>query len=159
MKRAELSQRANRRHPGDATLRGLWHLRIDLSAMRHFTAAMRRFLGLVLSGLLFAGCATHHAKTDQPDAVAPGTKEAKAKVIMTPDALLTGKVVSLNAGARFVVANFPVSGVPAAGQTLDAYRQGLKVGEVKISNFQQGDNTVADIVTGEAQVGDELRSR
>jgi hypothetical protein len=124
---------------------------------------MRRFFGLVLSGMVLAGCASHTAKSAKTDAAGipgtPGTKEAKAKVIMTPDALLTGKVVSLNAGARFVVANFPVSGVPAAGQTLDTYRQGLKVGEVKISNFQQGDNTVADIVTGEAQIGDELRSR
>jgi hypothetical protein len=124
---------------------------------------MRRFVCLVLSGTLLAGCASHPAKSDKTTADgtagAPGTKGANSKVVLTPDTTLTGKVVRLNESGRFVVVNFPVGGLPAAGQTLDVYRQDLKVGEVKISNFQQGDNTVADIITGEAQVGDELRTR
>jgi hypothetical protein len=120
---------------------------------------MRRIACLVLTGTLLAGCASHPAKPVKTTAGAPGTTDANSKVIVTPDTTLTGKVVRLNESGRFVVVNFPVGGLPATGQTLDVYRQGLKVGEVKISNFQQGDNTVADIITGEAQVGDELRSR
>jgi hypothetical protein len=36
----------------------------------------------------------------------------------------------------------------------------MKVGEIKIDSSKQYDNfTVADLVTGEAQVGDEVRDR
>ena len=44
-------------------------------------------------------------------------------------------------------------------QRLDVYRGGLKVGELLVTGPQQGDSTVADITAGEAQKGDEVRSR
>jgi len=49
--------------------------------------------------------------------------------------------------------------MPATNQKLYLYREGLKVGEVKITGPQADDNVVADIVTGEAQVGDEVRAQ
>jgi hypothetical protein len=33
----------------------------------------------------------------------------------------------------------------------------LKVGEVKINGWQHNDNVVADLVAGDAQIGDEAR--
>ncbi len=35
----------------------------------------------------------------------------------------------------------------------------MKVGEVKITGPQQDNNIVADLVTGEAQVGDDVRDQ
>lgn len=43
------------------------------------------------------------------------------------------------------------------GKRLNVYRNGLKVGELKVTGPQRDNNTVADIVAGECQVGDEVR--
>jgi len=73
--------------------------------------------------------------------------------------MLVGKVVRFNSEGRFVVLNFPIGHLPGVDQRLNVYRQGLKVGEVKVTGPQRDDNTVADIVAGEAQVGDEVRDK
>ncbi len=79
-------------------------------------------------------------------AVAPQT-------IVTPDNSLAAKVVSYNASGRFVVLSFPPGLMPKLEQSLFLYRDGMKVGEVKITGPQRDNNIVADLVTGEAQVG------
>ncbi|MDB6110432.1 MAG: hypothetical protein JWR69_2182 [Pedosphaera sp.] len=79
------------------------------------------------------------------------------KFIVTPETTLVGKVVRVHENARFVVLNFPVGTMPAPQQRLNVYRHGLKVGEVKVTDLRQDDNTVADVVNGEVQVGDEIR--
>jgi hypothetical protein len=58
-----------------------------------------------------------------------------------------------------VVLNFPLGKMAAVGQSLDLYRRGLKVGEVKVTGPQRDDNVVADLVTGDAEAGDETRSQ
>ena len=63
----------------------------------------------------------------------------------------------VNAAARCVVLNFPLSRMPALEQRLSLYRRGLKVGEVQVTGPQREDNIVADLVAGEAEVGDEAR--
>ena len=60
---------------------------------------------------------------------------------------------------RFVVLNFPVGQMPKMDQTLFLYRAGLKVAEVKVTGPQSDNNTVADLVTGDAQTGDEVRDQ
>jgi hypothetical protein len=42
---------------------------------------------------------------------------------------------------------------------MNLYRRGLKVGEVKVTGPAREDNIVADLVAGEAEVGDEARSQ
>ena len=102
--------------------------------------------------MLAAGCA-HHPKPGKPTAgVAPHT-------IVTPDNSLTARVVSYNAAGRFVVLGFPPGRMPKLEQSLFLYRDGLKVGEVKITGPQRDNNIVADLVTGETQVGDEVRDQ
>jgi hypothetical protein len=49
--------------------------------------------------------------------------------------------------------------LPAVEQRLFVYRQGLKVGEVKVDTWQLGENAVADLVSGEAKPGDEVRDK
>ena len=49
--------------------------------------------------------------------------------------------------------------MPALEQQFSVYHQGMKVGEVRIAGPQLDDNIVADIVSGEASIGDEARDR
>jgi hypothetical protein len=111
---------------------------------------------LVMVGMLAAGCAyhrpVHSAKRAAPAAVAPQT-------IVTPDNSLAARVVSYNTSGRFVVLSFPPGQTPKLEQSLFLYRDGIKVGEVKITGPQIENNIVADLVTGEAQVGSEVRDQ
>ena len=131
------------------------------------------FVCLLMAGILISGCASHKNKTSTsvpkvstsvpktsksaPKATASAPKASS--VIITPDASLAAKVVRYNSTGRFVVLNFPVGQLPGMGQTLFLYHNGLKAGEVKITGPQRDSNVVADLVTGEAQVGDEVRDR
>jgi len=112
---------------------------------------MKCFLraGLLTVGLI-CGCAT-------PPAPAPGTYAND--LLVTPERTLAGQVVTFNLAGRFVVLDFPVGRMPSLDQILFVYRQGLKVGEVKITGPERDTNTVADLVSGEAQKGDEVRDR
>ena len=84
---------------------------------------------------------------------------ARPAPIVTPDYSLAAKVVSVNTVGRFVVLSFPVSQMPKMDQTFFLYRSGLKVAEVRITGPQQDSNIVADIASGEAQVGDTVRDQ
>jgi len=76
-----------------------------------------------------------------------------------PDDTLTGRVVSANARGRFAILNFPLTRMPAVDTRLFVYRNGQKIGEVRISGPQKDDNIVADVLAGEAGPGDEVRDR
>jgi hypothetical protein len=120
---------------------------------------------ILLSVMLFvalglSGCARKKVANSEflplPRAGASGTNETR---ILTPENALIGKVAVVNMTARFVVLNFPLGKMAAVDQRFDVYRGGLKVGEAKVTGPQRQDNIVADLVAGEAQVGDEARSR
>jgi hypothetical protein len=64
----------------------------------------------------------------------------------------------VNVQARFVVITFPPGAMPRAGQQLSVNHRGLKVGEVKITGPQRENDTVADLIAGEANVGDEIKA-
>ena len=49
--------------------------------------------------------------------------------------------------------------MPNMDQHLFLYRAGLKVAEVNVTGPQSDDNTVADLISGDAQVGDEVRDQ
>jgi hypothetical protein len=113
---------------------------------------------LLLVAMLANGCALFHYRAKPAKTSPPAAETTPA--IVTPDNSLTARVVSCNSAGRFVVLGFPVGQMPKPYQSLFLYRNGLKVGEVKIDSSQQRDNLiVADLVTGEAQVGDEVRDR
>jgi hypothetical protein len=149
-------------------------LRVDGALQSDFTASMRivTLIPALALLLLAAGCAQPKA-TYPPDSYAPrpsiattpspgASTSASASVtnrnlIITLDPSATGKVARVNPSDRFVVLNFPLGHMPSLEQRLSLYRKGLKIGEVKITGPQQDDNMVADLVTGEADVGDEVR--
>ena len=122
---------------------------------------------LLVVALMATGCGWFNkggsAAPKYPSPTAPNTSPATnvtgTKLIITPDTTPTGTVARVNSAARFVILTFPVGSMPPVGQILYVYRHGLKVGEVKVTAPQQDDNTAADIVTGEAALGDEIRMK
>jgi hypothetical protein len=125
-------------------------------------------LGLLV---LSAGCAHKKKKAPPPlqgnFSTLPGNSQTSTdstisstqSLVATPENSLTGKVVSVNETARFVVLSFPVGRLPAADQRFSVYRRGLKVGEIKITSQQLNEYIVADILEGDAEAGDEVRNR
>jgi hypothetical protein len=129
-----------------------------------FTGGMnfRHGLGLGLVWLLCGGCALWPWRGDRSKAAAsPGSEAgaAAAPASVTPANVLTGKVARYNEAGRFVVLEFPVGRMPRLEQRLFVYRNGLKVGELKVTGPQREERIVADVVAGEAQAGDEVRDR
>ena len=122
---------------------------------------------MLLFALSFTGCFWKKHTTKQaappPRAGAPAAATRAAatnqKLIVTPENALVGKVALVNSAGRFVVLNFPLGKMARVEQQLNLYRRGLKVGEVKVTGPAKDDNIVADLVAGEAEVGDEARSQ
>lgn len=123
---------------------------MDLTVSKMKTATL---FSILLLTLATSGCSWFRsdAGTAKPAAASPAP-------IITPDLSLAAKVVSVNNVGRFVVLSFPASQMPKVGQTLFLYRAGLKVAQVNVTGPQQENNIVADIVTGDAQVGDNVRN-
>ena len=113
-------------------------------------------LTLATSSCALLPSAPHPEKTKH--AANPATITAP-KPIVTPDFSLAAKVVSVNTVGRFVVLSFPASQMPKLEQTLFLYRAGLKTAAVRVTGPQQENNIVADLVSGEAQVGDTVSDK
>ncbi|MFO1501368.1 MAG: hypothetical protein U1G07_23765 [Verrucomicrobiota bacterium] len=131
---------------------------------------MRAMLLLLLGGALLLGCkhANPSDSSGRDQAAAAKTKPEKsskrtAREVKgqadraTPLNEPVGKVASVNSGLRFVVVDFAFNPMPQAEQRMGVYRDGQKVGEVKISGQSRNSIIAADITAGEAQVGDEIR--
>jgi len=122
-----------------------------------------RFVLVALLAMFGAGCAANKTTgVNRSDATAPShTSTASpatvSKPTVTADGGLSGRIVSVNSVLRFVVIDFPLLKMPALEQRLSVYRQGQKVGEVKITGPMQDTTIAGDITTGEAQWGDEVR--
>ena len=125
-----------------------------------------RIIAFLLGVLVSAGCAIHPEPTvapaPEPEVKAPNSNQAPNpdyKVIITPEELLVGRVATYNAAGRFVVLECPIGKMPALDQVLFVYRRGLKVGEIRVTGPERDQNTVADLTSGEAEKGDEVRDK
>ena len=132
---------------------------------------MRAILLLMLTGVLLSGCRS--SKTSSAPAAAKGEPAPKKAAEKQPSRSApthppgptpghpinepTGTVASVNPSLRFVVIDFGFSPAPQVDQRLNVYRQGQKVGEVKISSQARNSIIAADITAGEASIGDEVR--
>jgi hypothetical protein len=144
---------------------------------------IRSILSIVLVAGILCGCATG-SKPSQPtttgkkavrleqplvqagvtnkpaaSSAKPNAGESKPNPSATSDNSLGGKVATFNSAGRFVVLDFPAGRMPVLEQTMFVYRNGLKVGEVKITGPTRDNNTVADLSSGVANKGDEVRDR
>jgi hypothetical protein len=115
----------------------------------------------LLAGLLGAGCTT------APDARKSNSKKGDPKTgkaapptapVISPVNALSGRVMLVNGPLKYIVAEGTLGRLPAADQVLNVYRDGQRVGEVRVSQQARGANFTADIVQGELRVGDTLRS-
>jgi hypothetical protein len=131
---------------------------------------MRAIFVLTLTGVLLLGC--QHSKSTDPaaakgepaprkaaEATSKGAARSAATTLPRATAILesSGAVASVNTGLRFVVVDFHLNPLPKIDQRMGVYRQGLKVGEVRISNHSYSNLIAADIMAGEAMVGDMVR--
>jgi len=115
---------------------------------------VRILIGFLCGAVLLAGCARHKLTADPIS----GTPSKPGKTVVTPDLKPVGKVAMVNLQARYVVVNFQIGAAPQPEHKLNVYRNGLKVGELKVDGrWQRDNNTVADLIAGEAQVNDEVR--
>jgi hypothetical protein len=85
------------------------------------------------------------------------TNAASVTVSPATNASTAGRVARVNSGGGFVILSYPLGKLPPVGKRLNVYRDGMKVGELKVSEPQYQQNTAADITAGEAQAGDEVR--
>ena len=110
---------------------------------------------VLLAAVALSGCVWRHHKPVTAARPAP----VASKTIVTPDDSLAATVIRVNTTGRFVVLNFPEGQMPKLAQHLFLYRAGLRVAEVNVVGPQQETSIVADIVSGEAQVGDTVRDQ
>jgi hypothetical protein len=116
--------------------------------------AMRVFTGYLCAALLAAGCAAQHSPA--PFSAQPAAD--KSKTIITPDYRPAGQVAMVNKEARFVILSFAVGPLPEPGRRLRIDHRGLKIGVVKVTGPRQDNNTVAELVEGESNAGDDARA-
>ena len=114
---------------------------------------MRVLLAVVLLfGVVLSGCA--RKKAASPGAAAPAGKMPASPAKTT----WAGEVARVDPVARFVVLSFPLDQMPATDQRLNVYRHGVRVAEVKVTGPQRDRNTIADVLTGTPEAGDEVRA-
>ena len=78
-----------------------------------------------------------------------------------PENTVAGKVIRVEAPNGFVVVSFRVGHLPAPERRLSLYRRGAKAGEIKVNASESGNDQfmTADILSGDAEVGDEVREQ
>ena len=117
---------------------------------------MPRGIWITVLALGLAGCATKK-QTQAPQTMAPGAVWTNAPVAR-PAVTVSGRIEWVNAKARYVIINMPLGTMPPLESHLNVYRAGTKVADLKVSPPQQNNFTAADVVNGDCQVGDEVRS-
>ena len=96
------------------------------------------------------------ARSFTPAVVGPD-QQAGPRPEVTLDTAVLGSVVSVNPALRFLVMDFPIRKLPVLDQRLNVYRNGQKIGEVKVTGPGRDTTIAGDIMAGEVQVGDEVR--
>ncbi|HVY72246.1 MAG TPA: hypothetical protein VHH73_20095 [Verrucomicrobiae bacterium] len=134
---------------------------------------------LIILSVVLGGCASHKSPpaasgSAQPKPASPQTKQAKAKTkerkpgknkgeskeppFVAKIETTGGRVARVDQKLRFVVLDYSINPLPPVEQRLNVYREGRKVGEVKVTGPAMNNNIAADILAGDAQAGDEVRA-
>jgi hypothetical protein len=110
---------------------------------------------LALTCVCVTGCFKRKAAHEPSSAVRTIIGETNA--VITPLSSAVGRITSVNQQVMIAVVSFPVGQVPSAGGRYSVFRAGQKVGELKLSEETADTLRVADITSGSAQIGDEVR--
>ena len=100
------------------------------------------------TAVLFAGCLGSGRSKPSGAHLEPSSSEVGAA---------TAKIASVNPELGFVVIDFATQTMPAPGTQVNVYRGDKQVGAVRITQPAHPPLATADIVEGEARVGDEAR--
>jgi hypothetical protein len=130
-----------------------------VKSFRSFRFNCMAGLLLAIVALAAAGCFSRRDKStaEKPSAFTIRST-SNTNVVFTPAPSAIGRVASVNQQARFVVLNFPVGQLPPADSRLAVFRSGTKTGELRVTGPAQDTFTVADLLSGSAQEGDEARA-
>lgn len=113
---------------------------------------MRFLFHLLALTLLVSGC----KNLPPPEPVKPVAKPAPVRLVRPLDGQV-GQVLTVNPRLRFVVLDYSLTGLPRLGEALDLWHGQSIVGRLKVSGPILNTTAVADIISGEPQVGDLAR--
>lgn len=139
--------------------------------------ALSRTMAVVALGTLLAGCRSTPGSSQPGERTVPKanvstkggglvrpdsgsaspTNTAAAKATMLLPA--SGRIHSVSPVAPFVVVDYILGGMPPLQSTLDVFRAGQKVGQIRLSGPEQNGFVAADILNGILQIDDEVRVR
>ena len=120
---------------------------------------MRVIAGMVAVGLvgMLAGCVTPPGPAAGAESKATGTNAVVLPPPIEPLDGAVGRVVRVQSELRFVVVDYSLNRMPEPDRMLAVYRGGEVVGRLKAGRFRRETTLVADIVSGSAAEGDEVR--
>ncbi len=120
---------------------------------RFFSPEVRRAMVMSLATALLSGCLGSGATAPA------GTPAAPVGAHLEPSSSETGvaRVASVNSELGFVVVDFSAQTMPPVGTRVNVYRGDKRVGTVRITEPVHAPLATADVVDGEARVGDEAR--
>ena len=72
---------------------------------------------------------------------------------------VSGNIVSVNPELEFVVLEFLPSRMPSEGTEMSVFRNGKPIGKVRITKPRMNNLVTADLISGAAQQGDEVRKK
>jgi hypothetical protein len=99
------------------------------------------------------GCASHNAQSSS----APNRTRDVAQVAPAQFGPAPARIRSIDSQYKFVVIDFTSRVMPAVGAQLTVYRNGKRVGLVRVTEPVRAQFATADILEGDLQVGDEAR--
>ena len=127
-------------------------LPLALGSVRSNNSRVRFGFHVLCLMVLVSGC----RNLPPPEPVRPVVKQAPVRLIQPLDGQV-GQVLSINTRLGFVVLDYSLTGLPRLGDVLDLWRQQSIVGRLKVSGPILNTTAVADVVSGNPQVGDLAR--
>lgn len=132
---------------------------------------MRWLLGTLIVVVAVTACSPSAVRpTSSPEAATPTPARTAAQPVPTnrvvdsprfpainPVTLVQGRVTFVNERFRFVIVDFAFHQMPRLEQRLGVYRRDVRVGEIRISGPSDGTTVVADVMSGAAGLGDQVR--
>ena len=145
--------------------------RLTPAGSRADTVGVRGFMGMFLLAAAVTGCSPAAAPPSaSPNAAAPSpastgpppTRTNRVAITprypaINPITPVQGRVTFVNDRFRFVIVDFAFHQMPQLEQRLGVYRRDVRIGEVRISGPADGSTIVADIMSGDADLGDQVR--
>jgi hypothetical protein len=94
------------------------------------------------------------AKPASQSPVSSNLSSGSTRILSEPTGSAKGVVLKVNDKAKFVVIKFQYRAVPSVGKVLSVMRNGVKVGQIRMTKPIKSPHGTADIIEGDVQRGD-----